>query len=83
MNKNILSEYTNIALPPDFCQRTVETRNLLTHTNSSGKDVFHKEQYRDVAFCLDDLIRAYILFKIGVPTKIARKILPSIISMHC
>lgn len=80
---NILSEYTNIELPSDFCQRTVETRNLLTHTKSSGKDVFHKEQYRDVAFCLDDLIRAYILFKIGVPKKIARKILPSIISMHC
>lgn len=77
-----LSEYTSIALPPDFCQRAVETRNLLTHTRSSGKDVFHKEQYRDVAFCLEDLIMAYILFKIGVPKEIAKKILPSIISMH-
>ncbi len=77
----ILSEYTNIELPYDFCYRAVETRNLLTHTKSSGKDVFHKEQYRDVAFCLEDLIRAYILFKIGVPKEIASKILPSKISM--
>lgn len=78
---NILSEYTNIALPPDFCQRTVETRNLLTHTNSSGKDVFHKEQYRDVAFCLEDIIIAYILFKIEVPKEIAQKIMQSKISL--
>lgn len=78
---NILSEYTNIELPFDFCQRTVDTRNLLTHTKSSGKDVFHKEQYRDVAFCLEDLIMAYILFKIGVTKKIAKKILQNIISM--
>ena len=77
----ILSEYTNISLPPDFSDRTVETRNLLTHTKASGKDVFQKEQYRDVAFCVDDLIRAYILFEIGVPKEIAKKILPSKISM--
>ena len=78
---NILSEYTNIVLSSDFCQRAVETRNLLTHTRSSGKDVFHKEQYRDVAFCLEDLIVAYILFKIGVSKDIAKIILPSKISM--
>jgi hypothetical protein len=53
----------------------------LTHTKASGKDVFQKEQYRDVAFCVDDLIRAYILFEIGVPKEIAKKILPSKISM--
>lgn len=78
---NILSEYTDIALPADFCQRAVETRNLLTHTKSSGKDVFYKEQYRDLAFCLEDLIMAYILFEIGVPKETARKILPSKITM--
>ena len=77
----ILSEYINIELPSDFSYRAVETRNLLTHTKSSGKDVFHKEQYRDVAFCLEDLIMAYILFKIGVPKEIAKKILQSKISM--
>lgn len=78
---NNLSEYTNIALPPVFCDRVVETRNMLTHTKALGQDVFQKEQYRDVAFCLEDLIRTYILFKIGVPKEIARKILPSKISM--
>lgn len=78
---NNLSEYTNIKLTNDFCYRAVETRNLLTHTKSSGKDVFHKDQYRDVVFCLEDLIRAYILKKIGVPKEIAKKILPSIILM--
>lgn len=80
---NILSEYINIALPPDFCQRVVETRNLLTHPRSSGKDVFHKEQYRDVAYCLENVIMAYILFKIGVPKKIAKKILHGKISLPC
>lgn len=78
---SILSEYTNIALSSDFCLRAVETRNLLTHSKSSGKDVFHKEQYRDVTFCLEDLIRAYILYKIGVSKEIAKKILQSKISM--
>ncbi len=78
---NNLSDYTYIALPPDFCQRAVETRNLLIHTRSSGKDVFHKEQYRDVAFCLEDIIRAYILYKICVPKEIVNKILWDKISM--
>ena len=78
---NILSEYTNIDLPSDFCQKAVETRNLLTHTRSSGKDVFHKEQYRDVGFCLEDLIRAYILNKIGVSKEVVKQILRNKISM--
>lgn len=78
---NNLLEYTNIELNPDFCYRAVETRNLLTHPKASGKDVFHKEQYRDIAFCLEDLIRAYILNRIGVSNEIAGKILPSKISM--
>ena len=78
---NNLLEYANIELNPDFCYRAVETRNFLTHPKASGKDVFHKEQYRDVAFCLEDLIRAYILNRIGVSKEIAIKILPSKITM--
>lgn len=76
-----LSEYTNIDLTADFCYRAVETRNLLTHSKNTGKDVFYKEQYREAAFCLEDLIKAYILNNIGVPKEIAKKILPSTISM--
>lgn len=78
---NNLLEYANIELNPDFCYRAVETRNFLTHPKASGKDVFHKEQYRDVAFCLEDLIRAYILNRIGVSKEIAKKILPSKITI--
>lgn len=78
---NNLLEYANIELNPDFCYRAVETRNFLTHPKASGKDVFHNEQYRDAAFCLEDLIRAYILNEIGVSKEIADKILPSKITM--
>ena len=78
---NNLLEYANIELNPDFCYRAVETRNFLTHPKASGKDVFYKEQYRDVAFCLKDLIRAYLLNKIGVSKEIANIILPSKITM--
>lgn len=78
---NNLSEYTNIELSPDFCYRAVETRNLLTHPKASRKVVFLKEQYGDVAFCLEDLVRAFILKKIGVSKEIAEKILPSKITM--
>lgn len=78
---NILSGYSDIELTADFCYRAVDTRNMLTHTKSAGKEVFLKEQYRDVAYCLEDLIRAYILNKIGVSKEIAEKILPSKITM--
>lgn len=78
---NILSDFTNVVLPSDFCYRAVDTRNFLTHTKSSGKDVFRKEQYREVAFCLEEIIRAYILYEIGVPRNIANKILLYEISM--
>ncbi len=42
-----------------------------------GKDVFRKEQYMDVAYCLEDIVRAYILYRIGVVNKLALKIMSS------
>ncbi len=77
----ILSEFIDVELPSDFCKKAVDTRNLLTHTRSFGKDVYHKEQYRNVAFCLEDIIMAYILLKIGVSKGIAEKIIGSKISL--
>lgn len=74
----LLSEYVLISLEQDFCSKTIETRNLITHSKANSNDVFNKEQYRDVVFCLEDLIRAYILKNIGVPQDIAKKIISKI-----
>lgn len=75
---NLLSEYIPVSLEQDFCSKTIETRNLITHSKANSNDVFKKEQYRDVVFCLEDIIRAYILKNIGVPQDIAKKIISKI-----
>ena len=71
----ILKEYVKVDTEPNFCMKVIETRNVITHPKSMGKDVFSKEQYIDVAYCLEDIIRAYILYRIGVANKLALKIL--------
>ena len=76
-----LSGYVNIELDADFCIRAVETRNLITHPKSLNKDVFRKEQYRDVAYCLEDIIRARILYDLGLSKHLAKKIV-NVISFH-
>ena len=73
----ILKEYVKVDTEPDFCKKVIETRNIITHPKSMGKDVFRKEQYIDVAYCLEDIVRAYILFRIGVANKLALKIMSS------
>jgi hypothetical protein len=40
--------------------------------------VFSKEQYRDVAFCLEKLIMAYLLYSVGVEKSVAQKIIGKI-----
>ena len=75
---NSLSEYVPINLEPDFCARVIETRNLITHSKANNNDVFKKEQYRDVVFCLEDIISAYILKNIGVSSDVACKIIRKI-----
>ena len=75
---NLLSEYVPINLEQDFCPKTIETRNLITHSKENSNDVFKKEQYRDVVFCLEDIIKAYILKNIGVPQDVAKKIISKI-----
>ncbi len=76
-----LSGFVNIELDADFCIRAVETRNLITHPKSLNKDVFRKEQYRDVAYCLEDIIRARILYDLGLSKHLAKKIV-NVISFH-
>lgn len=73
----ILKEYVKIDTEPDFCKKVIETRNIITHPKSMGKDVFRKEQYVDVAYCLEDIVRAYILYRLGVANKLALKIMSS------
>ena len=73
----ILKEYVKVDTEPDFCKKVIETRNIITHPKSMGKDVFRKEQYVDVAYCLEDIVRAYILYRIGVANKLALKIMSS------
>ena len=75
---NLLSEYVPISLEQDFCSKTIETRNLITHSKANSNDVFKKEQYRNVVFCLEDIIRVYILKNIGVPRDVAKKIISKI-----
>lgn len=71
----ILKEYVKVDTELDFCKKVIETRNIITHPKSMGKDVFRKEQYIDVAYCLEDIVRAYILYRIGVVNKLALKIM--------
>lgn len=71
----ILKEYVKVDTELDFCKKVIETRNIITHPKSMGKDVFRKEQYIDVAYCLEDIVRAYILYRVGVPNKLALKIM--------
>ena len=75
---NFLSEYVPINLEPDFCARVIDTRNLITHSKANSNNVFEKDQYRDVAFCLEDIIKAYILKNIGVSQNVAKKIIGKI-----
>ncbi len=70
----ILKEYVKVDIESDFCMKVIETRNIITHPKSMGKDVFSKEQYIDVAYCLEDIIRTYMLYKIGISSEIALKI---------
>lgn len=75
---NLLSEYVPITLEQDFCSRIIETRNLITHSKANSSNVFKKEQYRDVAFCLEDIIKVFILKNIGVSQNVAKKIISKI-----
>ena len=72
----ILKEYVKVDIESDFCMKVIETRNIITHPKSKGKDIFSKEQYIDVAYCLEDIIRTYMLYKIGISSEIALKIIP-------
>ena len=73
-----LSGFIDIDLDTDFCMKAVETRNLITHPKSMGKEIFGKEQYRDVAYCLEDIIRACILYDLGLSKDLAKKIVKGI-----
>lgn len=75
---NTLSQYVQINLIEDFCSKVIETRNSITHPKSAKKDVFPKEQYIDVAFCLEKIIKAYMLMKINVSQDVAKKIIQTI-----
>ena len=77
----ILTGYINVEIDADFYLKAIETRNVITHPKSMGKDTFLIEQYRNVAYCLEDIIRAYILYDLGMPKDLAKKIVKGI-SFH-
>ena len=74
----LLSIYVNIELDKTFVPTVVNTRNLITHSKTTRTSVFSKEQYRDVAFCLEKLIMAYLLYSVGVEKSVAQKIIGKI-----
>jgi len=75
---DLLSKYVNIELDSEFGTTVVNTRNLITHSKTTRAVVFSKDQYSDVDFCLEKLIMAYLLFRVGVTKSVAQKIIGKI-----
>lgn len=68
-----LNSYVDINKEVDFSTKVVNTRNVLTHPHKRTNNVYSKEQYRDLAYCLESLIKAFLLLQISIPSEIARK----------
>lgn len=73
-----LSNLTDVVLEDDFCERAVNTRNYITHTNAKESKIYQKNEYWDVSFALENIIAAFLLSKIGVNNQIISKIIPEI-----
>ena len=69
-----LQKYISIKLEPDFCSKVIDTRNLKTHTKGVINKVYPKDNYWEVSICLEELIQAYLLQAIGMPSTVANKI---------
>lgn len=77
-----LNSFVEVIVEDDFCLKVVNTRNILTHgrVRKRADKIYKKEQYRDLALCLESLIMAYLLQQIGMPSEIAKKIIRTISS---
>ena len=75
-----LSSYVELKIEEGFSIKVVNTRNVLTHPHKRTNNVYSKEQYRDLTFCLESLIRAFLLLQINMPSDIARKTVGAITS---
>ncbi len=76
--KALVDEVKNV-LPSNiddtFITKAVNTRNNITHGEKYNKDSFAKDEYRIVNFRLSQIIRAYLLNRIGAPDIAYGKIL--------
>lgn len=75
-----VSSYVELKLEELFSTKVVNTRNVLTHPHKRTNNVYGKEQYRDLAYCLESLIKAFLLLQISIPSDIARKTIGKITS---
>ena len=77
-----LNSYIELNVEDDFSSKVVNTRNILTHgrVRKRADKTYKKEQYRNLAFCLESLIMAYLLQQIGTSSKTAKKIIRTISS---
>ena len=71
-----LNSYIELNVEDGFSSKVVNTRNILTHGRIRKKadKIYKKEQYRDLALCLESLVMAYLLQQIGIPSETAKKI---------
>lgn len=74
----IVSSLTEVEADEDFCERAINTRNVITHTNKSANLFFKKSDYMDLSFALENIIAAYLLNKIGVSDTNIKMIVPII-----
>lgn len=73
-----LSNQTSVIVEKDFCKKAVNTRNYITHTNARETNIYQKNEYWDVSFALENIIAAFLLYKIGVNSHLIKKIVPEI-----
>ena len=70
-----LHSYIELNIEDDFSSKAVNTRNVLTHVCKKTEKIYKKDQYMDLAFCLELLIMAFLLQQIGVHSEISKKII--------
>jgi len=69
----IIDNYVECDLEQDFCEKAINTRNYYTHLKDKNDNMYSKKQFWDLSQCLEKIITAYVLNKIGIESKTAQK----------
>ena len=73
-----IEKYVECDLEQDFCEKAIKTRNYYTHLKDKNEIIYSKKQFWDLSQCLEKIITAFILNKIGVESKTAQIIVRKI-----